>query len=167
MAVVRPAGPDDAEAIAVLMDELDRFYGVAEVEPVEQRTTQIRATVFGSPPPAHVLLAWDGSKPVGLATYSFLWPAAGVTQSLYLKELYVAADHRRRGIGQLLMQHVCQVAADHECSRVEWATDVDNAQAQGFYDDLGLPENQSKTFYRLERGELDRVADSTEPAQDR
>ncbi|MCA1671178.1 MAG: GNAT family N-acetyltransferase [Actinobacteria bacterium] len=166
MAVVRPARPDDSEVIAVLMDELDRFYGADEVEPVEQRAKQIQATVFRSPPPAHVLLAWEGSEPVGLATYSFLWPAAGVTQALYLKELYVAADHRRRGIGELLMQHVCQIALDHGCSRVEWTTDVDNGHAQAFYDDLDLPKNQTKIFYRLEGGELDRVAYRTEPAHD-
>ena len=78
-----------------------------------------------------------------------------------------AADHRRRGIGKLLMQHVCQVALDHGCSRVEWTlTDVDNGHAQAFYDDLSLPKNQTKIFYRLEGCELDRVTDSTEPAHD-
>jgi GNAT superfamily N-acetyltransferase len=38
-----------------------------------------------------------------MASYSFLWPAAGVTRSLYLKELYVAQDWQRQGIGKLLM----------------------------------------------------------------
>lgn len=148
--MVRPAGTDDAEAIAILMDELDRFYGADEVEPVEQRAEKIRTTVFRPPSPAYVLLAWEDSEPVGLATYSFLWPAAGVTQSLYLKELYVAADHRRRGIGELLMRHVCQVALDYDCSRVEWTTDDDNRLAQAFYDELGVPKNHAKIVYRLE-----------------
>ena len=35
----------------------------------------------------------------GMASYSFLWPAAGLTRSLYLKELYVAQDWQRQGIG--------------------------------------------------------------------
>ncbi len=148
--MVQPAGPEDADAIAVLMDELDRFYGADQVEPIEQRAEEIRATVFRSPPPAHVLLAWEGNQPVGLATYSFLWPAAGVTQSLYLKELYVAADHRRRGVGELLMQNVYQVALDYDCSRVEWTTDDDNRLAQAFYDELGVPKSHAKIVYRLD-----------------
>jgi GNAT superfamily N-acetyltransferase len=156
--VVRPAGSDDAEAIAVLMNELDRFYGGDQVEAVEQRARQIRATMFRSPPPAYLLLAWEGCQPVGLATYSFLWPAAGVTQSLYLKELYVAADHRRRGVGELLMQHVCQAALDYNCSRVEWATDDDNRQAQVFYDELGVSKYPAKVFYRAEGAHVARLA---------
>ncbi len=158
MAVVRPAGPEDAEAIAALMDELDRFYGADLVEPVEQRAAQIRATVLSSLPPAHVLLAWEGNQPVGLATYSFLWPAAGVTQSLYLKELYVAADHRRRGVGELLLQHVCQVALDYDCSRVEWTTDDGNRHAQAFYEELGVAKNHAKIVYRLEGASIAKFA---------
>jgi GNAT superfamily N-acetyltransferase len=55
-----------------------------------------------------------------MAAYSFLWPAAGVTRSLYLKELYVAEAFRRQSIGALLMQRLCQIALEHERSRVEW-----------------------------------------------
>lgn len=155
---MRPAGPGDAETIALLMDELDHFYGASEVEPIERRAKQIRATLFRLPPPAYVLLAWEGSEPVGFATYSFLWPAVGITQSLYLKELYVMADYRRMGIGKLLMQQLCRVAVEHDCSRVEWTTDQDNAHAQAFYEQLGAPTQETKIFYRLEGEKLVQTA---------
>ena len=82
--------------------------------------------------------------------YSFLWPAVGLTSSLYLKELYVADDHRGQGIGTLLMQALFEAAAKHGCSRVEWTTDRDNTGAQEFYDRLGVPAHPSKIFYRVE-----------------
>ena len=44
----------------------------------------------------------------GFASYSFLWPAVGLTASLYLKELYVAASRQRHGVGTLLMQGLCR-----------------------------------------------------------
>ncbi len=158
MAVVRPAGPEDAEAIAALMDELDRFYGASEVAPRAARLPQIREELFGSPPTAYGLLAWEGSHLIGLAAYSYLWPAEGVNSSLFIKELYVAHSHRRRGVGKLLIQRLGQLAVDNQCTRVEWMTDEDNAEAQRFYEELGVPRNTSKVFYRLEGTALERLA---------
>ncbi|MGH3699312.1 MAG: GNAT family N-acetyltransferase, partial [Pseudonocardiaceae bacterium] len=95
---------------------------------------------------------WDGEQLIGMAAYSFLWPAAGVTRSLYLKELYVTEAFRRQGIGTLLMQELYRVAADHMCSRVEWTADAGNVLADGFYTRLGVPVNRGKIFYRVEGG---------------
>ena len=43
--------------------------------------------VFGHHPAAHVFAAY-ADELVVFATYSFLWPAIGLTRSLFLKELY-------------------------------------------------------------------------------
>lgn len=87
------------------------------------RAPQIAASLFEEPKAGYVLLAWNGEQLVGMAAYSFLWLAAGVTCSLYLKELYVAGTSRRKGVDRLLMRRLCQLAAEHECSRIEWTAD--------------------------------------------
>lgn len=153
------ADPSDADAIVELIDELDRFYGADVNELRAARLPQIQAALFSSPPAAHGLLAWDDEHLVGLATYSLLWPAEGVTSSLFLKELYVAQSHRRQGIGKLLMQRVCQVAVDNRCTRVEWMTDESNDEAQRFYKELGVPKFTGKVFYRLQGAQLAQLAD--------
>ncbi len=158
MIVVTAANPRDTATIADLIDELDRFYGATEIAARAARVAQIRAALFDSPPAAYGLLAWDCQRLVGLATYSFLWPAEGVTSSLFLKELYVAQTHRRQGIGKLLMERLCQLATDNQCSRMEWVTDEGNAHAQSFYDELGVSQYPSKVFYRLEGAEMGRFA---------
>lgn len=145
---VAPAETQHAEALAALLEELDRHYGTTEFEPLEQRTEQIRDALFGPAPAGAALLAWDGDQLVGLASYSFLWPAAGVTRSLFLKELYVAGSHRRRGVGTLLMETLFTVASKHACSRVEWTTDQESQDAQRFYAELGVPVHADKLFYR-------------------
>jgi GNAT superfamily N-acetyltransferase len=132
------------------MEELDFFYGASEVEPLSHRARTISDELFGEVPAGQVLLAWDDDQLVGLAAYSYLWPAAGVSRSLFLKELYVAQSHRRRGFGKLLMQKLLAVAAEHGCSRVEWMTDADNGGAQRFYADLNVPVDTSKLFYRAQ-----------------
>jgi GNAT superfamily N-acetyltransferase len=155
---IRPAEQRDVEALAVLMEDLDRFYGATDVESPDQRVRQIAENLFEEPLAAYVLLAWEDEQLVGMAAYSFLWPAAGVTRSLYLKELYVTEELRCKGIGALLMQRLCQVAVEHECSRVEWTTDQDNPLAEAFYGRLGMPKNQEKVCYRLEGDGLRRMA---------
>lgn len=87
---------------------------------------------------------------MGLASYSFHWPAVGLTRSLFLKELYVVQEFRRGGVGKLLMGALLEVAQNTQCSRVEWTTDMQNANAQKFYDAIGVHQDRSKLFYRVE-----------------
>jgi GNAT superfamily N-acetyltransferase len=150
MISITPAGQGDAPALAELLAEMDRFYGGAAAKPGDEQVRQISEALFSGPAPARALLAWDGTQLAGMAAYSFLWPAVGLTRSLFLKELYVGQDYRRRGVGKLLMRAVFETAAGHGCSRIEWTTDSDNAEAQAFYSALGLPRRPSKIFYRVQ-----------------
>ncbi|MGY4771138.1 hypothetical protein ACXC9Q_29880 [Kribbella sp. CWNU-51] len=88
MIVVRPATSDDLDQLLTLAEEMDRFYGATEIDPPELRRQQTHDALFGDLPAANSLLAFDGQKVVGFAAYSFLWPAVGLTRSLYLKELF-------------------------------------------------------------------------------
>ncbi len=146
------AGPGDEEAIAALLEELDRFYGVTAHWPAAERVRQVSEALFGSSPTAHALLAWDGPPPAtlaGLASYSLLWPSLGPTRSLFLKELFVPAAYRGQGVGRQLVSAVLDAAERHGCRRVEWTTDPGNTAAQAFYARLGL-RRHPKIFYRIE-----------------
>jgi GNAT superfamily N-acetyltransferase len=142
------AAAGDEAAIAALCAELDGFYGDTPEGTTEERARQVHRALFADPPIARALLAWDGPVPAGFASYSFLWPAAGLTASLYLKELYVAEAFRRGGTGKLLMEGLYQIAAGRGCSRVEWTTDASNRGAMAFYESLGVNPLETKVFYR-------------------
>lgn len=152
--VIAPAEPRHVEAIARLTLEMEHYYGATKVEPPEQRIRQIKEAIFADPPSAQMILAFAGEEPVGFASYSFLWPAVGLTRSLYLKELYVIRGQRRAGVGARLMRSLFDIAIRAGCSRVEWTTDHDNSDSQSFYEKLGMSTNSSKLFYRVEGEEL-------------
>jgi GNAT superfamily N-acetyltransferase len=118
--------------------------------PLETRVGQISDALFASPPAAYALLAWDDAQLVSFAAYSFLWPAVGLTRSLYLKELYIAEAQRGEGVGKLILRAIFETAERSGCSRVEWTTDTDNIGAQGFYERLGMQGHPAKLFYRAE-----------------
>ncbi len=121
--VVTQALPEDVDAIAKLTEEMDRFYGGTEIDPLEVRVSQINDVLFADAPIAHLI---------------------------------VAREARRRGVGQLLMRHLCEIAVQRACSRVEWTTDQDNEAARTFYAALGHRVNESKLFYRIEGSDLHR-----------
>ncbi len=152
MLAVTPAEPGHAEAIAVLFEEMGEFYGASGAGPLEQRARQVRRVFFDDERGMSALLAWDDGQLAGAAVYTFLWPASGFSQSLYLKELYIGVAHRRKGVGKLLMDGLHEVAARHGCSLMEWTTDDTNLGAQRFYAGLGVPVLTSKLFYRAEVG---------------
>lgn len=148
MITLADAVPGDEDPIAALCTELAEFYGDQPTGTPQDRAAQVRTVLFADPPLARALLAWDGATLAGFATFSFLWPAAGLTASLYLKELYVAGAYRRDGTGKLIMDGLYRIAASKGCSRVEWTTDADNNGAQAFYEALGVKPLTSKIFYR-------------------
>jgi GNAT superfamily N-acetyltransferase len=154
MITVAPARPSDIPELAELAEEMDRFYGASEIAPMGVRLRQINDAIFSGAPSAYALLAWDDDNLIGFASYSFLWPAIGLTRSLYLKEMYVIEAARHKGTGQLLMRNLCDIAIKCDCSRVEWTTDRENIDAQRFYAELGVPVKESKLFYRIEGDEL-------------
>jgi GNAT superfamily N-acetyltransferase len=149
MITLADAVPGDEGAIAALCAELDEFYGALPEGLPADREVQVRDALFGDPPLARVLLAWDGEAPAGFAAYAFLWPALGLSASLYLKELYVAEAYRRGGVGRALMAGVHDVARRRGLSRIEWTTDSSNVSAQAFYGSLGATPLASKIFYRV------------------
>ncbi|MFG1676359.1 GNAT family N-acetyltransferase [Micromonospora sp. NPDC049282] len=151
---LRHAIQADLSALVGLLEELERFYGTTDFPSPDVRQQQIEAALFGPMPAGRVLLAEDGADVVGLASYSRLWPAVGVTASLYLKELYVRKTHRRQGLGRQMMTEICRIAHDLGCSRVEWTTDRDNIEAQAFYRQLGVSVASTKVMYRLDQGKL-------------
>lgn len=154
---IRAARPLDVDAISRLCDEMDHFYGDTPESP-ERRSRQITGALFADPPSAYAMLAWDGDKLLGLAAYSYLWPAAGTSRSLYLKELYVAEAARRTGTGALLMRELFHHATANGCTRVEWTTDTSNEDAQSFYEALGVTPEKSKVFYRVAGTSLNDMA---------
>ena len=141
----------DVPDIVDLLNEVDRSYGDETTEGWSERASQVTSVLFGPTRSAHAILArtWGGQA-IGFASYSFLWPAAGSSRSLYLKELYVTNAHRKSSVGRQLMKELFKIAKRENCSRVEWTTDVANVDAQDFYEKIGESPFSGKLFYRHE-----------------
>ncbi|GAA3348805.1 GNAT family N-acetyltransferase [Amorphoplanes nipponensis] len=158
MIAFRPAGPEDLSVVADLLYEVEAFYGTVEMVPRHVWQAQIALVLRSPSPPARVLLAVDDAEVVGFASYTFLWPAVGVSTSLFVKELYVREPHRGHGVGTALMAELSAIALEAGSSRLEWTTDADNTAAQAFYAKLDAPQASGKVMYRATSADLVRLS---------
>ena len=146
---ISPATEADTDELSTLLGEIEHYYGG---DPTPGDPDQIRRALFSPHPAATVLLARDDHQILGLASYSFLWPAAGADTSLYLKELYVRETARRSGVARALMTALRKTATEAGCSRIEWTADTDNPAALAFYEALDAEQRNSKVFYHVTSG---------------
>jgi GNAT superfamily N-acetyltransferase len=134
MLTIRPATVADAALLKTLITELAEYESMPEQ--VRITDADIARDGFGAHPQFHALIAEWSSAPVGFALffhYYSTWRGAG----LYLEDLFVRPDFRRRGIGTSLLAGVARVAERENRAFVRWAVLDWNRCAVGMYKALG------------------------------
>ena len=69
---------------------------------------------------------------------------------LYVDEVDVGADHRRKGAGKKIMQCLIEIADEQNCEEVWLGTEVDNIPARGLYRSLSPSEEEEFVGYTFE-----------------
>ena len=118
----------------------------------------LRATLFGNPRFAEVLIAEEGATPVGFALYFHNYSTFVGKPGLYLEDLFVVPSARGRGYGKRLLERLAQIALDRNCGRFEWAVLDWNEPAIGFYRSLGAVPMNDWTVYRVTGEALAKLA---------
>lgn len=95
---------------------------------------------FGPSPRFHALIAEDEGRPAGLALYFFTYSTWTSRNGIYLEDLYVTPDARRKGVARALMRRLATIAAEHRCGRLQWVVYRNNDAAVRFYRSLGAAE---------------------------
>jgi ribosomal protein S18 acetylase RimI-like enzyme len=132
--MIRPAQPDDAAALLALVAALNRDQG----DPDDVLTaTQLREAVIANAATiAMIAQAPDGAL-VGYATAHPTYETGHGECGLYVGDLFVAPEHRRRGIARALLSAIAR-AGHGQGARHLWLTaKPENTAAHAFYRRLG------------------------------
>jgi GNAT superfamily N-acetyltransferase len=133
--MIRFAAPDDVATLHALVGQLARYERLEhEVVSTEEL---LRKHLFGPRPYAEALVSEDGGGVVGFALFFHTYSTFLGRPGLYLEDLFVAPEHRRKGLGRALIREVAHVALDRGCGRLEWSVLDSNAPAIAFYESLG------------------------------
>ena len=135
---IRDAVPEDAEAIAAMCRELATSTAVAGGVPMTARGV-VDDLVFGQG--LSLLTGLLDGRAAGYALYSVAYETAWSARGLYVSDLFVAANARRRGLARALMAELARRARAEGGSFLWWITKPANTAAVGFYASLGaVPE---------------------------
>jgi GNAT superfamily N-acetyltransferase len=118
----------------------------------------LRAALFGDPPRAEAVLAHVGGTAVGYAVYFHTYSTFLGRTGMYLEDVFVLPEWRRKGIGRRLLRHVAELAVARGCGRLEWSVLDWNEPAIRFYQSLGARPLDEWTVYRLTGDALTRLA---------
>src|ERR671910_1634725 len=134
---VREANVEDAAEICGLASELAETVG--DEAPTE-KAIRARLEELLDEPRALVLVAENEAGIVGGVSFWIKPDLAHGDTVVEVPMLVVAEDHRRTGIGKLLMEEVRNVASDNGASQIELVATSANVAAREFYRSLGFVE---------------------------
>jgi GNAT superfamily N-acetyltransferase len=155
---VASARPEDAPGLARLLSEMQRHYGapVSDASAIEAATWLCHLPPEGFNP--RTLLAHADGGTIGSCVLNVMIPAAELRCSLYIRDLFVSAATRRRGVGRALVVAAVQLVRDGGFCALDWTTDRFNEPARRLYEGAGATV-VARTYYRLEGAALGRLLD--------
>jgi ribosomal protein S18 acetylase RimI-like enzyme len=134
---VREAIIEDASYIQKLVRELAETVG--DAPPVEESVRK-RLEELLETPSARVLVVENEGGVIGAVSFWIKPDLAHGDTVVEVPMLVVADDHRRTGVGRLMMEEVRSVAADNDASQIELVATTTNVVAREFYRSLGFVE---------------------------
>ena len=147
---IRKAAAGDEEAILKLIRELAQVVGFAEHAPlIDIKIWLSTLTKMLESPDWVFLLALEGEDTLGLLVF-FVRPTltTGMNRA-QITEMVVGEGHRGKGVGRKLVEEAKKLALQMGCSSLDMSTELDNAEAIGFYRKMGFNEEHTYLETRL------------------
>ena len=137
---MKPAfGTAAAADIPQLVDLLGiLFTQEAELTPDPEKQRRALEIILAEPARARIFVARVGDVIVAMAALHFTTSTAEGGKVAWFEDCIVRPEHRRRGIGKHLLEHVIAQARAEGALRVMLLTDGDNARAQALYRKSGF-----------------------------
>lgn len=99
-----------------------------------------------------------GGRAVGYVIFFMTYSSFLGKPSLYLEDLFVLEEHRKKGHGRAFFNFLFELAVKRGCGRMEWCALNWNVNALGFYDKLGARRLNEWVFFRLNEDRLKELA---------
>ena len=146
MIQISAAKAEDKAAWQVLWEGYLGFYRHALAPEVTDLTFE---RALDPHQPMFLVLARDGDRVVGFATFVLHLSTWARTHYLYLEDLFVAEDMRGCGAGRAMIERIVEMGRQNGCERVYWVTQENNTAARGLYDKLAETPGLTTYFARM------------------
>jgi GNAT superfamily N-acetyltransferase len=151
---IRKARRSDLKQFVSLVGDLARF---ERLEPPSAAGRKRLADDIFRKKRINLFVAAEGEGLVGYALYFYTYSSFLAKPTLYLEDLFVLKEYRKRGIGFALFRKCVEEAMINGCGRMEWAVLTWNQKALEFYERLGARRMSDWYVYRLDKKGLQKV----------
>lgn len=153
---IRTATEEDIPLILSFIKALAEYERLSHKVVADE--AKLRATVFGNPRFADVIIAEDDGTPAGFALFFHNYSTFLAAPGIYLEDLFVKPEYRGRGYGKALLARLARIAKDRGCGRVEWAVLDWNEPSINFYRGIGAASLDDWKIFRLTGDALEALA---------
>lgn len=158
---LRAATAADAALLSEFVRELAEFEGLSHECAVTPE--KIAEHVLGPRRCAAAIIAECDGQPAGFALYYRTFSTFAARPGIFLEDLYVRPDFRKRGIGRALLTAVAQIAHGRSAGRLEWTALKWNSKALALYAAVGAKPMEEWTLLRMGPDAIAKLAGPSTP----
>ena len=142
----RTAERQDIPLILQFIRELAEYEGMLDQVVADESTLE---TWIFDKEKAEVIFVLEDGKEVGFALFFHNFSTFLGRAGIYLEDLYVKPEYRKKGYGKALLKKLAVIAAERGCGRLEWWCLDWNKPSIDFYLSLSAEAMSDWTVYRI------------------
>jgi GNAT superfamily N-acetyltransferase len=130
---------------------IEKLAEYEKLEPPDAHAkSRLKKDGLSEDPMYEAYLGFLNGKPIGYVIFFFTYSSFLAKPTLYLEDIFILEDYRRKGFGQKMFNFCVKQAQLRECGRMEWCVLTWNEPALKFYEKIGAS-RLNWYFYRLSK----------------
>ena len=143
--IIKEAVVEDSEKVGEVFDLYRQFYKkdpdkIISIDYIKQRLTNKDSTIF---------FVEENNICIGIVQLYITFDSLELAKKIILYDLFVKSEHRKKGIGTMLMNVSKNFAEKNNISGIELSTAISNGTAQSLYESLGYERDTEFYNYYL------------------
>ena len=151
MAEIRYAAKDDCALILSFIKDLAEYENMADEVIADEKL--LEEWIFEKQKAEVIILEEDGNA-AGFALFFHNFSTFLGRAGIYLEDLFVRPEYRKKGYGKALLTKLAQIAVERGCGRLEWSCLDWNKPSIDFYLSMGAVPMDEWTVYRVSGNRL-------------
>ena len=132
---IRKANAKDFSSVVEMIHEFASFQQTPEKVFITEAQMETNQDLFNC-----LVAETDDKKVVGFVSFFFAFYSWS-GRAIYLDDLYVREEYRKKGVGKKLLMMVIDIAKQTDCKKARWQVSNWNTNAIEFYKSIGAEIN--------------------------
>jgi GNAT superfamily N-acetyltransferase len=151
--IIEPIKHKNFDEFVYLIEKLAEYEKLTP--PDEEAKIRLRKDGLSKKPKYEAYVGKIGDKYVGYVIFFMTYSSILGKPTLYLEDIFVLKEHRRKGVGQKLFNFIVSKAKERDCGRVEWQVLDWNQVGIKFYERNNAEHRSNWLNYRLTSDQFD------------